>query len=430
MSLADDIRFFAASDVGRTRDHNEDNFLIDGRLALFVVADGMGGHAAGEIASAIAVRVVHEEVRRERALVEAYGRRGGSTPEAAKAILGLLERAVQRACGRVHAEARADSGKRGMGTTLSVLLLAGPSGFIAHVGDSRIYLFRGEKMQQLTEDHTVCSELLRRGKMHPDEIEKVAQKNAITRAVGVYERVEVDTLRLDVLPGDQYLLASDGLHGYIGHIAELEPYLDDPEGERATRELVELANRKGGRDNITAVLVRVGTGDAIDAARARLRARAHDVLEGMSLFSGLGERGLLRILSVTEVVRAPAGEVLVKEGDKGDELFVVLNGLCRVSRGANALGDIGPGEHFGELALVRDLPRSVTVRAVEACELAVIHRGDLFELLRREPELGVRLCWQMVGVLADRLDRSSFDLTAGRVEHAVADAVGATRPEP
>lgn len=425
MALADDIQFFAASDVGRTRDHNEDSFLIDGRLELFVVADGMGGHAAGEVASAIAVRTLREEVRRERAIIEAYARPGGATRALAAEILAMLERAVQCACARVHAEARADSAKRGMGTTLSTLLLAGPSGFVAHVGDSRIYLFRGEKMQQLTEDHTVCGELLRRGKLHPDDIEKVAQKNAITRAVGVYERVEVDTLRLDVSPGDQYLLASDGLHGYIGHIAELEPYLDDSDGARATRDLVELANRKGGRDNITAVLVRVGAGGSEDAARAELLTQAHRVLGALPLFAGLAERGLLRVLSVTEVVTAAPGDVLAREGESGDELFVVVSGLCRLSRGAAVLGDIGPREHFGELALVRDLPRSVTVRAVEPTVLAVLHRADVFELLRREPELGIRVLWQLVGVLADRLDRTSFDLTGARVEHAVADAVGA-----
>jgi hypothetical protein len=329
----------------------------------------------------------------------------------------------------VNLEARADSAKRGMGTTMSVLLLAGPSGFIAHVGDSRIYLFRGERMQQLTEDHTVCGELQRRGKLPREEIEKVAQKNAITRAVGVYERVEIDTLRVDVMPGDQYLLASDGLHGYIGHIAELEPYLDDPEGERATRDLVELAKRKGGRDNITAVLVRLGKGDAADAARAKRVAKAHDVFERMPLFAGLGERGLLRLLSSVELAAVPAGETVTREGDRGDELFVVLSGLARVSRGATAIGDIGPGEHFGELALVRDLPRSASVRAVEPTELAVVHRRDLFEILRREPELGVRILWQLVGVLADRLDRTSFDLTGARVEHAVADAVGAVGRE-
>src|SRR5258706_8397541 len=261
MGLQENIHFFAATDVGRVRDHNEDNFLVDKKLSLFVVADGMGGHAAGEIASALAVRIIHEELRVHREEIEQEGVKSRSGN---KQILGMLEQAVQRACARIHEEAKADTTKRGMGTTLSALLISGAHGYIAHVGDSRIYLLRAGRIQQVTEDHTVYNELIKRGKLTRDQIEKVAQKNAITRAVGVYERVEVDTLFIEVLPGDQFLLASDGLHGYINHTAELDPYFEEENGDTAARGLIELANRKGGKDNITAVLVRLGEGDAKD----------------------------------------------------------------------------------------------------------------------------------------------------------------------
>src|ERR1700691_5022432 len=161
MRLSDSLRFYAATDVGRVRDHNEDNFLVDKKLALFIVADGMGGHAAGEIASAIAVRVMHEEVRRERELLDAYARREpGDDKVTRRDIVALLEQAVQRASSKVHEEAATDPNKRGMGTTLSALLIVGDQGFIAHVGDSRIYLIRGERVEQLTEDHTVVNELI------------------------------------------------------------------------------------------------------------------------------------------------------------------------------------------------------------------------------------------------------------------------------
>src|SRR5262249_39169936 len=155
----------------------------------------------------------------------------GAEARGSRAILTLLEQAVQRACARIHEEARADSSKRGMGTTLSALLIAGSHGFIAHVGDSRIYLMREGKIQQVTEDHTVFNELTKRGKLSREQIEKVAQKTATPRAVGVYERVEVDPLTIEVPPGDQFPLASDGLHGYIPHPAELEPYFEDQDGQ-------------------------------------------------------------------------------------------------------------------------------------------------------------------------------------------------------
>src|SRR5215472_17984357 len=164
MGLSDAIRFYAATDVGKVRDHNEDNFLVDKKLALFIVCDGMGGHAAGEVASAIAVRTMHEEIKREKELLDDYveGATGAKrvTP---KDVVALLEHAVQRACSKIHEEAREDPAKRGMGTTLSSLLVLGHQGFIAHVGDSRIYLQRGSRVQQITEDHTVFNELIKRG---------------------------------------------------------------------------------------------------------------------------------------------------------------------------------------------------------------------------------------------------------------------------
>ena len=165
-SQTDTIRFYAATDVGKVRDHNEDNFLVDKKLSLFIVADGMGGHAAGEVASAIAVRSVHDELKRERDLLSDYvARAAGANKVTGKDIVALLEHSVQRACAKIHEEAQADTAKRGMGTTLSAIIVLGTQGFIAHVGDSRIYLMRGGRVQQVTEDHTVYNELIKRGKL-------------------------------------------------------------------------------------------------------------------------------------------------------------------------------------------------------------------------------------------------------------------------
>jgi PPM family protein phosphatase len=425
MGLAENIRFSATTDVGRLRDHNEDNYLVDKKLCLFVVADGMGGHAAGEVASALAVRIIHEELRKERDTIAAAGEsRGGG-----RTILLLLEQSVQRACARIHEEARADTAKRGMGTTLSALLIVGPHGYIAHVGDSRIYLLRDGRIQQVTEDHTVFNELVKRGKLTREQIEKVAQKNAITRAVGVYERVEVDTLTIEVLPGDQFLLASDGLHGYIAHQAELEPYFDEADPQAATDGLVELANKKGGKDNITAVLVRLGEGDAKDSVRARRLALKRETLLKMPLFARLNERELLRVMQVAEVIGYETGEAIVKEGDRGDELFIVLAGAVRIHKGETVLLEIGAGDHFGEMALIRAAPRSATVTALSDSELIAIRRSDFFEILRKEHELAVKLLWQFLGVLADRLDQTSRDLSSARQELAAEDISDAIFPE-
>jgi serine/threonine protein phosphatase PrpC len=421
MRLSDSIRFHAATDVGKVREHNEDNFLVDKKLALFIVADGMGGHAAGEVASAIAVRAVHEEIKRETELLDDYvsGATGASkvTP---KDVVALVDNAVQRACSKVHEEALTDVAKRGMGTTLSVLLVVGNQGFIAHVGDSRIYLARDARIQQVTEDHTVYNELIKRGKLTREQIEKVQQKNAITRAVGVYERVEVDTLVIDLTAGDTLVLASDGLHGYLESPEELRAPLT-LEGDASVKALISLANDRGGKDNITTIVVRLGEEGAVDAARARRLALKRDVLANMPLFSRLTERELLRVMQAVEVRTHKDGEVVIRERDKGDELFIVLEGKVLVSRGGQPLVHLGPGEHVGEMALIRSQPRSATVTAVGHAELIAIRRADFFEILRKEHEIAVKMLWQFLGVLADRLDQTSSELHDAKRELAAED---------
>jgi serine/threonine protein phosphatase PrpC/CRP-like cAMP-binding protein len=422
MPQLDSIRFYAATDVGRVRDHNEDNFLVDKKLSLFMVADGMGGHAAGEVASAIAVRTVHEELKREKELLDDYllGATGAAkvTP---KDIVGLLEHAVQRACSKIHEEAMGDAAKRGMGTTLSALLVLGPKGFIAHVGDSRIYLMRGGRVQQVTEDHTVFNELIKRGKLSKEQIEKVAQKNAITRAVGVYERVEVDTLAIEVLPGDTFVLASDGLTGYLNSPDELRDHLN-LEGDKAVKSLVTLANERGGKDNITSIIVKLGEEGVQDEARAKRLALKRDVLARMPLFGRLTERELLRVMQAVEVRVYQDDQLVIKEGERGDELFIVLAGTVRVMRGDHVLTRLGAGEHFGEMALIRSVPRSASVNAeAGGAELIAIRRADFFEILRKEHEIAVKMLWQFLGVLADRLDQTNTALRSAKQELAAED---------
>ena len=429
MGLSDGIRFFAATDVGRVRDHNEDHYLVDKKLALFIVADGMGGHAAGEVASALAVRTCHEEIRKQRQLIDDYeaGAKGANAVSV-RELLNLLEYAVQRACARIHEEASADTSKRGMGTTLSAILFIGNKGFIAHVGDSRIYMNRDTRVQQLTEDHTVFNELIKRGKLSREQIEKVAHKNAITRAVGVYERVEVDTLAIEVLPGDVFVLCSDGLHGYIDKPEELAELMKTIAPDKQTQALIDLANGKGGKDNITTIIVRVEANEA-DLARARKLTAKRDILSKMALFSRLTERELLRVMQIAEIREYPAGGVVMREGDKGDELFIVLSGKVGVVRGEAVLTHLGPGEHVGEMALIRSVPRSASVVADQPSELVAIKRGDFFEILRREHELAIKFLWQFLGVLADRLDQTSRDLKTAKEESQIEDITNEIFPE-
>src|SRR4029077_11662451 len=257
-----ELTFAANTDVGRQRTHNEDNFLIDKKLRLLLVADGMGGHAAGEIASSIAVHEIRDAVFNNRDLIDRY--RVDHPGVQGYEILQVLEHAIQTACSAVHARAQSEPDKRGMGTTATVLLIAGTGdhlrGFIAHVGDSRVYLARQSQSHVLTEDHSLMNELIRRGKLNREQIESSPYKqykNAVTRAVGVYASVEVDTFDFDILPGDRFLLCSDGMYAYLDDDG-LPSLLSGGAIEEVPRLLIDQANAGGGHDNITAVVVRIG----------------------------------------------------------------------------------------------------------------------------------------------------------------------------
>jgi len=247
------ITSFGATDVGRKRSSNEDAFLVDDALGLYVVADGMGGHAAGEVASQEAVETIYGMVKQGlRALPQIVGT---LTNEHARSACRLLAGAVQAATYMVFALAELDRDKSGMGTTISALLFLGEYAVTAQVGDSRIYQVRDGQVMQMTEDHTLISWQLKQGLITPEEARRSPHRNVITRAVGNRDYVEVDTGLIALTPGDRFLLCSDGLHGYLREEEiSIVTFLG---AEEAVGRFIEMANERGGKDNITAVLVEV-----------------------------------------------------------------------------------------------------------------------------------------------------------------------------
>jgi protein phosphatase len=250
------IRTIGQSDVGRKREHNEDAFHCEDALGLCVVADGVGGHAKGEVASAEAVDQVFAFVRQGREAIEAFKAR--PKPETQKPVRRLLESAVQSACYMVFGMAEMDPSQKGMSTTISALLVVGEHAVIAQVGDSRVYRVRDGSSSQLTEDHTLVNYKLKKGLITEAEARTMKGKNVITRAVGHKDYVEVDVLETDVRAGDLFLLCSDGLHGYLKD-GEVERTLGEGPLDDAPARFIALANDRGGKDNITAVLVHVET---------------------------------------------------------------------------------------------------------------------------------------------------------------------------
>jgi serine/threonine protein phosphatase PrpC len=412
-----ELSFWAGTDVGRKRAHNEDNFLVDQKLALFVVADGMGGHASGEVASQIAVRELRSAVSSRRDILEAYGRH--ETGVTTHDVLGVLEYAVQTAGLAIFERGQKEPDKRGMGTTISAFLLIGERGFIAHVGDSRVYMVRGGQTVQLTEDHSLINELIRHGKVTRETLAKspyASYKNAVTRAVGVYETVQVDTIDLEVLPGDQFLLCSDGLHAYLDE-KEVTRQLSEESITAIPGKLIEHANKGGGHDNITAVVLRVhADANAPTDARSQELNRKVEVLKQMPLFRHLTYKEILRVLSLTEVKDFSVGDEIITEDEPGSELFILLSGKVRLHKEGALVTYLGQGAHMGEMALVDNGPRSVSATAEEPSRALVLRRRDFNDLIRNYPRMSVKLLWSFVQVLGQRLRKTNADLAGARNE--------------
>lgn len=404
------LRSSAKSDIGRKRRQNEDCFVENNQLGLFVVADGMGGHNAGEIASRLACDWVSGEIARRKDLLADYVK----TPslEKRRAILRVLEGIVQQASAVVYESGEREAGQHGMGTTLSTLLIAGPSAFIAHVGDSRIYLLRDEEIHQLTDDHTLLAEHVRKGLLKRDEADEMSEFcNIITRGVGILPSAEVDTLHVELAPNDRFLLCSDGLYDYLD-AKEIGAILGEAELESTVDKLIELANGRGGRDNLTALAVEIA--DLVLAPEQVEVRRKLEVLRQIPLFSKLSYAELVKILNIVTIKHAHTDELLIREGEEGDRFFIIVQGAVDVFKDGVSLVTLERGGHFGEMSLVSLAPRSATVRAALPTSLLVMGREEFFGLLESEPPLAIKVLLSFVTVLSERLSETNQSVSDWR----------------
>ena len=344
------------SDVGRVREGNEDSYLA--RPPLFVIADGMGGHVGGEVASQTAVGVIQEHTD------------GDVTAEALESILRDANSAI-------WSKADQDRSLRGMGTTCTLLLLEDAEAYIAHVGDSRAYLLRRDRLTRLTEDHTLVERMVKEGRIPPEEAERHPQRSIITRVLGVEPEVKVDVSNHRLEAGDRVLLCSDGLTSMIDEraIASILDEHDDP--QTTADRLVEAANDAGGEDNITVLVLFFSEGSPAPPPPP-------DRGTAASAVSQAPERATDEI----EPVRA------------GSEPRLRAAGRQRSWAGRTALtlvvvGAVGTGAFFGAKYL---LDNSFYV-GVNGKGLVTIYRGvpeEIGSFSYRRPERTTRLAWREI----------------------------------
>ncbi len=254
MDLTEILELASNSDVGRKRSHNEDSSAIDAGLGLLIIADGMGGYRAGEVASAVAISTIVKHVRRRLPQLEPQQ----IDSDSGFSMESIIARdAIRDANFEVFRTSQDHSQYEGMGTTALSVIFYDNHFTVAHVGDSRLYRLRDERLEKITNDHSLIQEMVDRGLYTLEEAEAKTPSNLVTRALGINETVNVDIFEDPVLPGDLFLLCTDGLTDMVDdteiHLT-LEKFSDNL--NRAAQELIDLANTRGGKDNISVVLAR------------------------------------------------------------------------------------------------------------------------------------------------------------------------------
>ena len=288
-----------------------------------------------------------------------------------------------------------------MGTTATLMLIVGNKAVMAHVGDSRLYVARGQAVHQLSHDHNMVAELMQRGKPREQVLRSISAQY-LTRAVGTQQSVQVDTLVFDIIPGDTFLLCSDGLSNYLLDM-ELASFMSGP--QVTTEPLIQHANDRGGKDNITAILIRIDGGVTAEA-----QARANEItlrigsLRQVFLFRELDYEALIRILDKVSVAVFTPGQAILKQGQVNEHFYIVLEGWIRVEREGDSVGTLGCGAHFGEMTLLNGKPREATLIAVERTRVLMFSKSQLLSLQHEDPLFAAKL-WQAYAVrLSESLD--------------------------
>ncbi len=388
------IRWAARTDVGKKREHNEDNLLSLPDHGLFVVADGVGGRAAGEVASQMCIEAFTANAEAVREKLDQFA--AEHTTELRNAVIAELDRVCQVATRSIYETAETVE-RKGMTTTLVAIAIGGGSAFVVHVGDSRAYLFRDGEARQLTEDHSMVNELVRSGKMTWPEARASRHRHVITRAIGLYPTVQPSLGSFDLLPGDRIVLCSDGLSDVVAPERMLQ-IIAAWEPAAACDQLIQAALDRGGPDNVTVQVVEPLGSPRTDEAVVRAR-----TLEHLFLFEDMPYAARLQVARIMVEHWFAPGDVLVSEGEVGDSMFVVTEGEVAVTAGGVELARLSQNEHFGELTLTDRLPRSATVSAVTFGSAVSLSADALREFCMMEPGLGSQLLWKLLKVLGQRL---------------------------
>jgi PPM family protein phosphatase len=406
--------------VGKVREHNEDSHFIDVSRGIFAVCDGMGGHAAGEVASALAVRTVREQWSSTNVEHVTDDWLDLGTAQARKRLLATVQEGVVAAHDAIVSEAQRDKTKHGMGTTIVGALVVGGDIVFAQCGDSRAYLVRDNIAMQLTEDHTLLARLLAAGVDVDTSNEGARFKSMLTNALGIGHECKVATFIVPVATGDRFLLCSDGITEYVQEVEIGEVLSQQPSPARSAQKLVELALARGGADNATALVVKVV--EAGETARPAAQLQADEkVIASCPLWAKSSPQGRLRGLRIA-LPREFGVEERIPAQTLGDRVaWIIIEGEVELEHGHV----MGPGGllYPEALVLTKQLPDKHGLGVVTKDVRALALRADDFrELCADDTELGEQLAESLGVILGDRAQTESESTRAETVgEGVVAD---------
>ncbi|QDT06643.1 Serine/threonine phosphatase stp [Rubripirellula lacrimiformis] len=404
------MRITASGDshVGRVRTGNEDSFLIDESIGLYMVCDGMGGHASGEVASERAIAFASQYIQERKSILATAGKSPGGYFQ----VVEMLEQAIQFANDQLYRLGMVLAGHQGMGTTLTLVLVLDAKAIMGHVGDSRLYVIRDDRVHQLSTDHTLANEMISQGQLSPDAPELDRYSHVLTRAIGTRGTVEVETLLFDLFPDDVCVLCSDGLSNYLPAAARLGELVDRQWLQSAPSALIEYAMNAGGSDNITAITLLARPGDDPTGGPEDLRRRLK-LLKDSFLCKGLSESRAMRLLNHSDLVCASAGQRLaVKNGPDAGVYFIHKGRIALETPDGREVELVSPS-YFGETMLLRGGNPLSSAIISEDAELQFISRRRFDALSRRFPKLGRQLYKNLATEICRRYcDQLSLSSTA------------------
>ena len=390
--------------TGTEREFNEDSFLIDDELGLYVLADGIGGRSCGEIASAVTVRSISSYVADKESVLERIKNKEADEQEATK----LAEEAVQYACEELQRNIETHRDCAVMGSTVTLVIVLGKKAVMAHVGNTRLYLYRNGSIHQLSNDHTIPAEYLRRGIIGEDEISNHPYKKVLTRSIGRQTSVIVDTLLFDILPKDKLLLCSNGLNLPIDEPLKIGSALSG-DLALAPDKLIDLALVTEDSDDATVVVIEpdMSIFGALKPQLTSFMPDAYfDLLGSVSIFKGLSLSQLQRIRNISRIFFFDPGEVIVEEKQPALGMYLVLEGSVDSYMGTAKYRELRVGDYALENMLLQTNLSGVTLKARERTRVLVLERSQFEKFTRKHPQIGVTLMNHIAERLAEQLGES------------------------